>query len=742
MFGQFILEKGDLLHSLKKRWYMLVALFLVVAIGIGVVQKLSTFSFHVQANAHRTATATTPITHVVIIMMENHSFDSLFGRYPGAAGTTLQHAANPLRGDYDHSGPETVAAIDNGKMDGFPTRSYVQYDQSDIPSYWQYAQHFGLGDNFFASITTSSAPNHIAMIAASSGGLYSTAGQNGCISTQNTIAHSKSPQTGNEYWSYPCYNIPSLPQVLDTNQISWRYYSSTIAWDAPLNIQAVAKSPSNIRKSPQFLSDVQSGKLSTVSWLTPPGGTPSDHPPAPLQGAENFVTQQVNAVMNSQYWNNTAIFVTWDEWGGFYDHVTPPIVDGVGLGLRVPLLVISPYAKQGYISHVQSEFSSFVKFVEEDFNLPNLGQRDALPVTGDLMDFFDFHQTPQPPLLLSQINYSRTLQVPSYGLGGVGASVQASINTPIGSTSTVFKYDIIYSLSTTPPIHNVTIDGIDHPMAVLGTVPGRGTMYQYSTTLPTGSHSYSFTFTDTSGTITLPYNGVPFPGPEVHPFNVSSFNVSPAQVLPGNPVTFSAIYTSPTNTAPTLAKVDIDGQPFTLQPNGSNYQKGVVFKYATSSLSVGVHYYRFHFDDGSGVAIYEGLNRPVIAPLTLNSSSVTPTTGTSNTMFTFQIAYTDAGGAAPTSATVYVDNVGYPMQYISGSYSTGALYQVQTKLPSGNHSFAFVFADAQSSWADPFAPTVYAGPNVGLNATPVKPGALIVPSHDVNPDVVNTDTDG
>jgi len=724
------------------RKYVIVAL--IVLLGIGVWYELPTItSFHATAQVQQKGTGTTSIQHVVIIMMENHSFDNLFGQFPKANGMTLPRASNPLRSDYSHTGPATLAALDGGKMDGFPLRSYVQYTQSDIPVYWKYAQQFGLGDNFFASMATSSAPNHMAMVAAQTGGLDATVNQQGCSSTQNTVVHSKA-QTGNEYWSYPCYPIASLPQVLDNNHISWRYYATTAAWDAPMIIQAVAQSPNNISNSTQFIQDVQAGNLATVSWVTPPGGEPSDHPPAPLQGGQNFLSQQVNAVMNSQYWNSTAIFVTWDEWGGFYDHVVPPHVDGLGLGPRVPLLVISPYAKPGYISHAQGEFSSFVRFVEDNFHLPNLGQRDSLPATSNLMDFFDFSQTPQQPLILGQIKYSHILQVPTFGAGtnGSGSMIQSSLTPTIGGPSTLFKFNVIYNLPGTPTIHNVNIDGTAYPMTVVGPVHGKkATIYGYSTKLGVGSHGYTFTFSDVSGTGTLPYNGVAFPGPEVHPLTLTQLTTKPNLVLPGQPVTYSVVYTSPTNTAPTLAKVDIDGTSFDMQPKGKSYQTGVVYSYTTSSLSVGTHYYRFRFDDGSGVAIYEGMDSPIVAPILLSSSSVTPTAGTSTTVFTFQTTYIDAAGAAPKRAMLYVDNVGYPMQHISGAYNTGALFQVQTTLPTGSHSFAFVFADAQSSWADPFAPIVYAGPNVGANASPVPPGTLIVPSHDVNPDV-SVDGDG
>ncbi len=681
-------------------------------------------TFHLAAKGLSTRSTTTPIQHVVVIMQENHTFNSLFGTFPGAIGVSEPRAPNPLPYDFDHSGPATITAIDGGKMDEFPSRSLIQYTQADIPTYWAYAQQFGLGDNFFSSMATSSTPNHLAMIAAQSGGLDSTGSEKGCNSPANYISYARN-QAGANYWAYPCFAINSLPQVLGAKGITWKYYASAAIFDGALNVQALNGSPNVITDSNQFVSDVQSGNMASVSWITPPPGDPSDHPPNPLQGSENFIATQINAVMNSPYWSSTTIFVTWDEWGGFYDPVAPPMLDGDGLGLRVPLLVISPYAKAGYISHAQGEFSSFDKFIEENWSLPNLGQRDALSQISDLMDFFDFSQAPQLPLIEPMLSYSQSLRVPSSGSGNVPRSVQP----PVGGVGSTYTYNVVYMLSGSPAVHNVTIDGVNHPMEANGPFQGGGTLYSYSTTLPVGEHSYTFTFSDTSGTVTLPFNGVPFPGPEVHPYNVTQIKVKPGITLPGTTMKFSAKYQSPTNTPPTVAEIDIDGTSFQLQPPGGklNYAKGVVYSYSTSSLSIAVHYTRFKFDDGSGVAIFEGATSPIVTPVLLSKSSVSPTSGTSSTKFTFSTTYQETSGAAPTSALLYVDATAYPMTLISGSYATGALFQVTTTLPKGTHTFSFVFSDASSSWADPFAPAVYAGPNVGASVQPVAPGTIVFP---------------
>jgi phospholipase C len=705
--------------KLAKRFLLITSLLVVVAGAwrINVVAPT-------HASVHVEKAVTTPIQHVVFIMQENHTFDNFFGTFPGANGISEPEATNPQRVDLDHNGPATIAAMDGGKLDEVPARGHVQYTQADIPNYWSYAQQFGLSDNFFTSDASSSTPNHMNMIAAQTGGIHESSNQLGCKSNKNNLIASLDVND-NASWSYPCYTMNTIAQELDSNGIGWRYYGSIPIWNVATMVQPLFTNDSNkiINNSNRVLTDIQSGNLAPVSWVTPAGFLASDHPPLPLQGGQNWVTSIANAIMNSSYWANTAIFVTWDDWGGFYDHVIPPQIDGLGLGLRVPLIVISPYAKQGYISHNLGEFSSFVKFLEVNFNLPALGQRDSLTQISDLMDFFDFQQAPQPPLILNQINYSSTLIIPAI------PGVPGAVSPPVGGPQSSYLYSVIYARTDTPAVHNVIIDGVAHAMNRIGPVL-EGILYQYKQTLGVGlNHNFTFTFSDGSGMITIPYNGIPFPGPEVHPFNLI-INITPAVATINQTVTYSIKYRSSTNTPPTRTEVDIDGIPHTLTwLSGTSYKAGVNYAY-TTALSEGEHYYRFLFDDGSGygVADYEGTTKPVITPIILSSSGVSPTSGPSSTTFTFKTAYSDASGLAPTQATLYVDSTAYPMNYVSGSYTTGTLYEVQTTLPVGNHTFYFVFSDGQTSWSDPLvpsAPTVYSGPNVGPNAKSIAPGTQV-----------------
>jgi phospholipase C len=681
---------------------------------------------------------TTRIGHVVVIEMENHSFDNLFGRFPGANGHLLSPASNPLGLDLDHSGPAEVAAIDGGRMDEFPTAGQVQYTQSDIPNYWAYAQHFGLADNFFSSVASTSMPNHIALLAAQTGGAFGNS-PGTCRSPANDLTLSRSSTSGNESWIYACYSIDSLPQLLSSYGITWKFYAvhSEGLYNTPNVVESLFNSPNDIIGVRKFESDVRSGNLAQVSWVTPDFQN-SDHPPNLLQSGQNFVTNAVNAVMNSPYWADTAIFLTWDDWGGMFDHVPPPTVDAVGYGARVPLIVISPFAIPGYISHRQGEFASIDKFVEENWSLPTMGERDSLPGLSDLMDFFNFSQAPQPPLVLNDISYSNALSVPVPAVSGA-SSPNSAVFPTIGGTST-YTYSVLYAGPGSPRVRNVIVDGTFHQMTYVSTNSSGQALFQYTTVITsTSPHNFAFVFSNPSGsgTVTLPTNRT-FPGPEVHPFVLTRLSV-PDRLLYHAPAVYSVVYSSPSNTAPALADVDIDGIPHPMLPASAstNYVAGVPYVYTATSLFVGRHFYRFRFADGAGQAVYQGNEHPTVSPIALIRSGVTPTSGMTTTQFTFTTTYVDANGEAPGSALAYVDNRAYPLVHVSGSYATGALYQTTTTLPAGPHSFYFLFSDSTTSWADPIAPNVYSGPTVGSSSAVAggQPAGTVDPlSYALDPD--------
>jgi phospholipase C len=684
-------------------------------------------------------------------MMENHTYDSLFGRYPldpSGGVATLPQAADPFPGDNDHTGGRLIAALDSGRLDEFVQAGLVQYSAADVPTYWSYAQNFGLGDNFFSSMATLSQPNHLAMIAGQTAGEDDNGGN--CTTTANSLSLNRAASTGVASFSVPCYTITSLPQVLSQNQISWRYYSNGGIWDAPKNVTALVTSPSNVQNPNQFLTDVQQGTMATVSWVMPTFAN-SDHPPSSIKAGQNFVSRDVSALMQSPYWNNTVIFVTWDDWGGFYDHVNPQALDADGLGLRAPLLVISPYAKPGYISHNLGEFASFLKFIEYNWGLPNLGQRDSLPMLSNLTDFFDFTQTPLAPVIEPKLPVSFVLQPSASAVDG-GAHLP--LDQVFGNSQTLFTYSVIDNDPDVPSVANVLIDSVPYTMT-RGTTVNGGTSYQYSTTLAPGSHSYTFAFTDAEGSWAIPNNSTTYPGPVVGNVALDNWSANPGISTPGQPITFSVRYTSTTNTAPTQAQLQLDGITYFMTPSGPlNYSAGVTYSYVTSSLSVGVHFFRFLFDDGAGPWVLEGSDTPVISPITITGDGVSPATGTASTSFTFSATYTSADGTDPTNgALVYIDNVSHPMTYMSGTNSAGAVYQYATTLSTGTHTYFFYFANATNFWANPRYPsllslTVTAGSaNAGPStATKTFGHTIVAPSHSEDPDqswnpiVATTDT--
>jgi phospholipase C len=374
------------------------------------------------------------IKHIVFIIKENRTFDTYFGTYPGADGATTGKLSNgamiPLAPTPDrvpcdpgHGFQGATLAIDGGKMDKFDLitpncllsdgktpLSYSQLQQADIPNYWQYAQNFVLADHMFSSLTGPSFPNHLYTVAATSGGAINNPGNLtlsrwGCDSNPEArvgVMDSHGKITGQS----PCFDFKTLADSLQTAGISWRYYApaqdeSGYIWsalDAIKHIRQTSLWNTNVLSHTQFVVDARSGNLPAVSWIVSPGDL-SEHPRASTCVGENWTVQQINAAMQGPDWDSTAIFVTWDDFGGFYDHVPPPLVDQFGLGPRVPLLVISPFARTGVISHSQYELSSLLAFAEKRFGLLALGERDAS--ANDLEDTFDFTQAPRPPLVLA-----------------------------------------------------------------------------------------------------------------------------------------------------------------------------------------------------------------------------------------------------------------------------------------------------------------------------------------------------
>jgi phospholipase C len=376
----------------------------------------STASISVSPTAN-SATGLNQIQHVVFIVKENHTLDNYFGTFPGADGATTGVTANgqvvplgPMADTYPISPTLcntwscAIQAIDNGKMDNFGAAGYVQANEQEIPNYFAYAQNFVLADHMFTSVHGPSFPNHLYTVAAQSGGAINdpvnTGGEWGCGALPSATVQVLNAN-GSVTNQFPCFDFDTLPDRLQAANISWKYYARSQGEECPLaaikHIRETSLWTDHVVSVDQFATDAKNGQLPTVSWVEPPLND-SDHPSQSICQGENWTVQQLNVVMEGPEWNSTAVFLTWDDFGGFYDHVAPAQIDAFGLGPRVPLLVISPFARQGYVSHTTYEFSSVLKFVETRFGLQPLTKRDQ--AANDLLDSFNFNQQPLAPLVL------------------------------------------------------------------------------------------------------------------------------------------------------------------------------------------------------------------------------------------------------------------------------------------------------------------------------------------------------
>jgi phospholipase C len=376
------------------------------------------------------------IQHIVFIIKENRSFDNYFGTFPGADGATsglistgqlipLGHTPDRTSRDLGHEWEDTHVAIDEGKMDRFDLvqggnvngdlLSMSQFEDFDIPNYWRYAEHFVLADHMFGSFAGPSFPNHLYTVAAQSGGVISNPNSLswGCDASETTTAEVMNAN-GDTTRQFPCFEFPTVADKLEAANVSWRFYAPVrgqpgYIWSTLNAIGHIRKSQlwtERVMNDAQFLADASSGSLPAVSWLVPDFPV-SDHPTRPLPGSsggisacegENWTVEHINAIMQGGSWPSTVIVLVWDDFGGFYDHVPPPKVDTFGLGPRVPMIVLSPYVKEGTVSHTVYEFASVLQFIETRYRLKALTSRDV--EANSLLDMFDFEQSPAPPLVL------------------------------------------------------------------------------------------------------------------------------------------------------------------------------------------------------------------------------------------------------------------------------------------------------------------------------------------------------
>jgi len=332
---------------------------------------------------------------------------------------SVSHLSSIVTTDISHTWQAAHVAYDNGKMDGFVYAQDIlglngaeamgYYTRSDLPYYYDYADNYVLDDDFFSSLMGPSLPNHLYIASGTSGGMIGNSGETLTNSTQVELS------ALHLTWL-------TLAQELTATNVSWAWYTGDenadigTLWNVLPLFSYFQKNPQLLNahdlNTQDFVDSVANGSLPAISWITPgswkpanfpsalknvPNNDVSEHPPARLDCGTDYVASLVNDVMQSQYWSNSAIIITWDDYGGFYDHVAPPQVDAYGEGFRVPTLVISPFAKHHYIDHTQYEFGSFLKLAETVFNVPSLGTRDV--IANNMLNSFDFQQAPQPALV-------------------------------------------------------------------------------------------------------------------------------------------------------------------------------------------------------------------------------------------------------------------------------------------------------------------------------------------------------
>jgi phospholipase C len=377
------------------------------------------------------------IEHVIIMVQENRTPDYLFQGVPGADiaksaidshgdRVPLKPVSLAARYDLPHGHVAFVTDYDGGKMDGFDiglkrrekNGPYGYAPHAEVRPYDDMARQYVLADRMFQTNQGGSFPAHQYFVSGTASALPETPfnvssepfnrltlkhAEGGCDAMMLAAVNTINPQDGsNGPVAFPCFDRPVLSDFLDRQGISWRYYQHDLGagiWHALDAIRHVRDGPDyvNVVTPPQsIISDVSSGHLPGVSWVMPADDWHSDHAGNGSSAGPSWVAAVVNAVGKSRYWDSTAILITWDDWGGWYDHVPPQQMDNsYELGFRVPLLVISPYAKRGYVAHVQYEFGSLLAFAEETFGIPKgaLGTTDVR--ANSLTDAFDFTQQPR-----------------------------------------------------------------------------------------------------------------------------------------------------------------------------------------------------------------------------------------------------------------------------------------------------------------------------------------------------------
>jgi phospholipase C len=429
------------------------AALLACAVVTGAIGGFTTGATAQTGPAAESLPTATPIKHFVTLMQENHTFDNYFGTYPGADGTPSAtcipwdpttpdkgcvepyHLGNQAVLDLGHTQEIFANQYNQGLMDGFVAamgdrpetgrQTVGYYDDRDLPYYWNVADNYVLFDRFFSSSNGGSVRNHFFWVSGAPG---------------NTQEDSLRPEGFDE--------VTTIFDRLEASGVSWKFYiqnydptitfrnpqsdgnrTAQLVWAPVLNYNRFLDDPElneKIVPLEQYYADLAAGTLPAVSYIVPSGA--SEHPPGSIQAGERFVQSLIGSLMRSSAWETSAFSWTYDDWGGWYDHVKPPQVDQYGYGFRVPALLVSPYARRGHVDSTLSDFTSYPAFIEANWRLEPLAERDSK--ANDLMSAFDFQAPPRPPVLLDRTREAVPIRTPrstviyaSYGIALLVAAV-------------------------------------------------------------------------------------------------------------------------------------------------------------------------------------------------------------------------------------------------------------------------------------------------------------------------------
>jgi phospholipase C len=359
----------------------------------------------------------------------------------GAMNGFIQAAERERKGCSAHPEAALCAYTDVTSVAGY-------HDQREIPNYWAYAKHFVLQDHMFAPTLSWSLPAHLYEL--SEWSAYCK--NHSPFSCKNALDNYESSYYGKPSNPHPIFAWTDLTYLLHRYGVSWRYYvegghqpdcgnadvitckgirqsaGTPGIWNPLPSFDTVKvdKQLGNIQPIRNFYTAAKSGQLPNVTWIAP-SQMDSEHPPARVSDGQSYVTGIINAVMNSPDWSSTAIFLSWDDWGGFYDNVAPPKVDENGYGIRVPAMVISPYARAGYVDHQVLSQDAYLKFIEDRWlggqalnpktdgrPDPRPDVRETNPQLGNLLTDFNFDQSPLPALVLPQRPKTDLVEPPGY----------------------------------------------------------------------------------------------------------------------------------------------------------------------------------------------------------------------------------------------------------------------------------------------------------------------------------------